>query len=140
MRFIKLSQKESKDIQALYESVMSSACYGLFFREGMIIGDEIARIASQEAEEGYFESCSKLLKAKGWVEEVKFEDNVAYITSSFESLESKDSDKPTCHMLRGIINKIYEGHSHKRMNCEEVQCVSKGDEQCVFRIDEGGGD
>ena len=140
MRFIKLSQKESKDIQELYESVMAAASNGLFYREGLIIGEEIARIASQESEEDYFESCNKLLKAKGWVEEVKFEDSVVNVTESFESLEAKGSDRPTCHMLRGVVNKIYEGYTHKRMHCEEVECASKGDEQCVFKVREGGGD
>jgi len=139
MRFIKVSQKENKDIQTLYESVMSAACYGLFYREGLIIGEEITRIAMQESDD-YYESCSKLLKAKGWVEEVKFEGYTVYVTSSFESLETKDSQKPVCHMLRGILNKIYEGHDHKRMHCEEVQCASKGDEQCVFKVEEGRGD
>ena len=140
MRFIKVSQKENKDIQALYESVMSAACYGLFYREGLIIGEEIARIAAQESEEDYFESCAKLLKAKGWVEEVKFEDTVAYVTASFESLDTKDSDKSTCHMLRGIMNKVYEGYSHKRMHTEEVECTSRSNDQCVFKVEEGGGD
>jgi len=140
MRFVKLSQKEAKDIRTLYEGVMSQACYGLFYREGLIIGEEIARIASQEAEEEYFEACSKLLKAKGWVDEVKFEDSTVYVNGSFESLESHGSEKPTCHMLRGIINKIYEGYKHKRMHCEEVECESKGNPQCVFNIGEGGGD
>jgi len=140
MRFIKVSQKENKDIQALYESVMSAACYGLFYREGLIIGEEIARIAAQEAEEEYFESCAKLLKAKGWVEEVRFEDSMAYATASFEALETKDSEKPTCHMLRGIMNKVFEGYSHKRMHTEEIECAGKGSEQCVFKVTEGGGD
>lgn len=138
MRFIKLSQKESKDIQQLYESVMAAASYGLFYRQGLIIGEEIARIASQESDEDYFDACTKLLKAKGWVDEAKFEDSAAYMTASFESLETKDAEKPTCHMLRGIVNKIYEGYSHKRMHTEEVECTSKGDGQCVFKVEEGG--
>lgn len=140
MRFIKLSQKESKDIRELYEGVMAAASSGMFYRQGLIVGDEIARIASQESEEDYFESCTKLLKAKGWVDEAKFEDSVVYATGSFESLDTTGAEKPTCNILRGIVNKIYEGHTHKRMHCEEVECASKGDEQCVFKVGEGGGD
>lgn len=139
MRFIKLSQKECKDIRKLYESVMSQACYGLFFREGMILGEEMARIASQEAEE-YFETCGKLMKAKGWVDDVKFEDNIVYVNGSIESLDSDGVEKPACHRLRGIVKKIYEGYGHKRLMCEEVQCAAKGDSQCVFKLEEGGGD
>lgn len=139
MRFVKLSQKECKEIRKLYESVMSQACYGLFYREGMILGDEMARIASQE-QDGYFDVCAKLLKAKGWVEDVKFEDSVCYVTASIESIEVEGAEKPTCHRLRGIVKKIYEGYGHKRMVCEEVECTGKGDQQCVFKVEEGGGD
>ena len=37
MKFVKLSQSEFEEIRKLYEGVMSQACYGLFFREGMIL-------------------------------------------------------------------------------------------------------
>jgi predicted hydrocarbon binding protein len=139
MRFIKMSQKECMEIRKLYESVMSQACHGLFFREGMILGEEMSRIAQQEQGK-YFEACSKLLKAKGWVEDVKFEDSVCYITASIESLEVEGAEKPTCHRLRGIVKKIYEGYDHKRKICVEVECAGKGDKQCVFKIEEDGGD
>lgn len=135
MRFVKLSQREFKQIRKLYESVMSQACYGLFYREGMILGDEMALIAQQEPEE-YFEVCAKLLKAKGWVEDVKFENGLATVTGSIEALEPDQVGKCSCHRMRGILRKIYEGHRHKQMHCEEVECVAKGDKQCVFRLEE----
>jgi len=137
MRFVKLSQKEYKEIRKLYESVMSQACHGLFYREGMILGDEMALIAQQENADDYFDVMTKLLRAKGWVEDVKFEDGMVTITGSIEALEPDSNDKPACHHMRGIIRKIYEGHKHSRMHCEEVQCVAKGDKQCVFKLEEG---
>ncbi|MDH4123550.1 MAG: hypothetical protein OEV21_05670 [Thermoplasmata archaeon] len=139
MRFVKLSQREYKQIRKLYESVMSQACYGLFYREGMILGDEMALIAQQESEE-YWEVCSKLLRAKGWIEDAKFEDGLVTITGSIEALDAEDSTKAACHRMRGIIRKLYEGCYHKRMHCEEIQCVAKGDKQCIFKIEEGGAD
>ncbi|MEM2839641.1 MAG: V4R domain-containing protein [Thermoplasmata archaeon] len=135
MRFVKLSQREYKQIRKLYESVMSQACYGLFYREGMILGDEMALIAQQESEE-YFEVCAKLLKAKGWVEDVKFEDGIVTVTGSIESLEPDTVGKVSCHRMRGILKKIYEGHRHKQLHCEEIECVAKGDKQCVFKLEE----
>lgn len=138
MRFVKLSQKEYSKIRDLYENVMAQACHGLFYREGLILGEEVAVIAQQETSD-YFGTCRKLLKAKGWVEDVKFEDDVAYVTASIEALEPGDSGNPICHRLRGIIKKIYEGHGHKRMICEEIQCINKGDKQCVFKLEEGDG-
>jgi len=139
MRFVKLSQREFKQIRKLYESVMSQACYGLFYREGMILGDEMSLIAQQEPDE-YFEVCTKLLRAKGWVEDIKFENGLVTITSSIESLEPDDSGKPSCHRMRGILRKIYEGQKHKQVLCEEIQCAAKGDKQCVFKIEEGATD
>ena len=137
MRFVKLSQREYKQIRKLYESVMSQACYGLFYREGMILGDEMALIAQQEQED-YFETCAKLLRAKGWVEDVKFENGMVTITNSIEAIEVDDDTKPACHRMRGILRKVYEGHNHKRMHCEEIQCLAKGDKQCVFQLEESG--
>jgi len=135
MRFVKLSQREYKQIRRLYESVMSQACHGLFYREGMILGDEMALIAQQESEE-YFEVCAKLLKAKGWVEDVKFEDGLVTVTGSIESLEPDTVGKVSCHRMRGILKRIYEAHTHKQLHCEEIECVAKGDKQCVFKLEE----
>lgn len=136
MRFVKLSQKEFQEIRKLYESVMSQACCGLFYREGMILGEEITKIAKQEADD-YLEICSKLLRARGWIEDIKFESDIVYVTGS---IEAGESDNPTCHRLRGIIQKIVEGYSHARKHCEEIECVSKGDKQCVFKLEESGSD
>ena len=76
MKFVKLSQSEYESIRKLYEGVMSQACYGLFFREGMILGEEIAKIAQQEPEK-YFEICGNLLRARGWVDNIVFEESTA---------------------------------------------------------------
>jgi len=136
MRFVKLSQKEFQDIRKLYESVMSQACCGLFYREGMILGDEIARIAQQESED-YYEICAKLLRARGWIEDISFKDDLVYVTGS---IEGGESEKPTCHRLRGIMQKITEGYEHKRIHCEEIECISMGDKQCVFKLEKAGGE
>jgi len=73
MKFVKLSQAEFDEIRKLYEGVMAQACYGLFFREGMILGDEISKIALQEPEK-YFETCANLLRARGWVDNIVFQE------------------------------------------------------------------
>jgi predicted hydrocarbon binding protein len=118
MKFVKLSQSEFEEIRKLYEGVMSQACHGLFFREGMILGEEISKIAMQEPDEYY--------------------DISANLLSSIESCAQ--SDVPTCNRLRGIIKRLYEVKTHKRLHCDEIECVSKGDKHCVFRIQQVGGD
>ena len=135
MKFVKLSQSEYEEIRKLYEGVMSQACYGLFFREGMILGDEISKIALQEPEK-YFEICANLLRARGWVDNIVFEDATAVAEGSIEAAQS---DVPTCHRLRGIVKRVYEAKGHRRLHCEEIECISKGDKHCVFRVEPLGG-
>jgi predicted hydrocarbon binding protein len=136
MKFVKLSQFEFEEIRKLYEGVMSQACYGLFFREGMILGEEISKIALQEPEK-YFEICANLLRARGWVDNIVFEETTAVAEGS---VESSQADIPTCHRLRGIVRKVYEANSHRRLHCEEIECVSKGDKHCVFKTEPIGGE
>jgi len=131
MKFVKLSQAEFEEIRKLYEGVMSQACYGLFFREGMILGEEMAKIASQEPEK-YFEICANLLRARGWVDNVVFQESTAVAEGSIESGQAEGA---TCHRLRGIVRKIYEAQAHRRLHCEEIECVSKGDKHCVFKVE-----
>jgi len=136
MKFVKLSQTEFEEIRKLYEGVMSQACYGLFFREGAVLGDEIARIASQEPEK-YFEIAANLLRARGWIENIVFTPDRVTVEGSIEAV---GSEKATCHRLRGIIKRIYESKTRKRMHVEEVECVGKGDKQCSFRLEVLGGE
>jgi len=113
MKFVKLSQSEYEEIRKLYEGVMSQACYGLFFREGMILGEEIAKIAQQEPEK-YFEICGNLLRARGWVDNIVFEESTAVAEGSIES--GGGDGAPTCHRLRGMVRKIYEAQTHRRLH------------------------
>ncbi len=136
MKFVKLSQSEFEEIRKLYEGVMSQACHGLFFREGMILGEEISKIALQEPEK-YFEICGNLLRARGWIDNIVFEESTA---TAEGSVEATQSDIPTCHRLRGIVKKIYEAKTHRRFHCDEIECVSKGDKHCVFKVEQVGGD
>jgi predicted hydrocarbon binding protein len=136
MKFVKLSQSEFEQIRKLYEGVMSQACYGLFFREGMLLGDEMAKIAAQEPEK-YFEVCANLLRARGWVDNIVFQESTAVAEGS---IESGQADSATCHRLRGIVRKVYEAQTHRRLHCEEIECVSKGDKHCVFKLEPVGGE
>jgi predicted hydrocarbon binding protein len=136
MKFVKLSQSEFEQIRKLYEGVMSQACYGLFFREGMILGEEMAKIASQEPEK-FFEVCANLLRARGWVDNIVFQESTAVAEGS---IESGQADSATCHRLRGIVRKVYESQTHRRLHCEEIECVSKGDKHCVFKLESVGGE
>lgn len=136
MKFVKLSQSEFEGIRKLYEGVMSQACYGLFFREGMLLGEEISKIAMQEPDK-YFEVVANLLRARGWVDNIVFQESTAVADGSIEGTSAEGA---TCHRLRGIVRKVYEAKTHRRMNCEEIECIGKGDKHCVFRVEPLGGE
>lgn len=138
MKFVKLSQSEFAEIRKLYEGVMSQACYGLFFREGMILGEEMSKIALQEPEK-YFEICANLLRARGWVDNIVFEESTAVAEGSIEA-SSEANGNATCHRLRGIVRKVYEAQMHRRLHCEEIECISRGDKRCVFKVELFGGE
>ena len=53
MRFVRISQTEMEKIRRLYESVMSKASHGLFYREGNTFGREIVKMAGENSE-NYF--------------------------------------------------------------------------------------
>jgi predicted hydrocarbon binding protein len=129
---VKISQGEFTSVRKLYESVMSYACPGLFFREGTVLADEIAR----EAEEGedLLPAARKVLIARGWVEDVQFTDGGARVRGSIES--SPGSEAETCHRLRGILSRLTEIATKARARLSEVECASTGAKECVFAQEE----
>lgn len=131
MRHIKISQKELINVRKLYESVMSNACHGLFFREGSVFGAEIANEALKDREK-FFDIAGNVLKERGWLEDVTFNDDIITVKGSIEVAEG---DAPTCHRLRGVLRHLYEAYRNERVYCVEKNCQSKGDKTCVFNIE-----
>lgn len=132
MKFVKISQSELEETRKLYESVMSYACHGLFFREGVVYGDKISEIA-QRSSDTYFSSIERILKGRGWVDEISFGEKEVVVKGSIEV--SPGSEVETCHRMRGMLSKIYEKRLGKRMRCMEVSCESTGGNNCVFVIE-----
>jgi predicted hydrocarbon binding protein len=132
MRWVKISQVELGKIKELYEGVMSHACHGLFFREGAVLGGDLADQGLKNRER-YFPAVADILKERGWVEDIQFADKGVTVKGSVEVAQS---DIPTCHRLRGILREVYERHRGSRVNCTEEECASLGKEVCRFRIEE----
>ncbi len=130
MKFVKISQTEIGNIRTLYEGVMASASHGLFFREGMLTGSEIVKMAKSE-EGDLLKTATKLLVARGWAEDVTFDQNRIVVRGS---IEVGDSSQPTCHRLRGVFKRLYEASQHHRFLCEEAECESLGSHNCVFTV------
>ncbi len=130
MKFVKISQTEMGNIRTLYEGVMASASHGLFYREGILTGSEIVRIAMDE-EGDLLETATRLLVARGWAEEVEFNGHGVIVHGS---IEAGSASAPTCHRLRGVFKRLYEAAEHKKVLCEEEECESLGSNGCVFKI------
>jgi predicted hydrocarbon binding protein len=132
MRSVKLNQTELHKIKELYEGVMSHACHGLFFKEGSVIGSDMAAEALKDRAH-FHERAGQILKERGWLEEITFKDGEVIVKGS---IEVAPSDIPTCHRLRGILREFDERFKGTRVKCTEEACASVGQSECHFRIEE----
>jgi predicted hydrocarbon binding protein len=126
-RAIKLRRDELVEIKKLYETVMTFASHGMFYRSGRIVGERLIRSTGTE-----LGRVREALIREGWVTDISFEGDTI---TAVGSIETSSSDSPTCHMLRGILAKVFEDRTGKDVYCHERKCVSKGDDKCVFVID-----
>jgi len=129
MRFVKISQTEVSSILRLYEGVMSYACHGLFFREGEALGDQLAELCKGSGD--ILDGARKILVARGWVEDVVFDDEEIRVKGSIEA--DKENESPSCHRLRGILSRLRSINDRKDARLVEVECASSGSEECVFK-------
>ncbi len=132
-RAIKYTRDELMEIKKLYESLMTVASHGLFFRTGQIMGARVSKLASADAQH-YFERAGKILIDEDWAKEIKFDLNNVLVKGSIEVAKGNGH---TCHMLRGVIAKLYEARLGKKVYCHEVECESAGCEECKFTIETG---
>jgi predicted hydrocarbon binding protein len=130
-RFVKYRRGDIAAIRKLEESVMHDAAYGLLFRTGNAIGSRVARNARPYKQQ-YFEAARRILVDEGWVKDIQFQDDTITVQGSIET--DKAVQKITCHMLRGIIAKVYEGYFGKLMNCSETECESAAKPKCQFKV------
>jgi len=132
-RFVKVSQQELDSVRKLYESVMSYACHGLFFREGMVLAEEVTKNLSLGQDP--LEAGKTVILERGWAEDVLFTDTGARVQGSVEAMPGAEME--TCHRLRGILSKLLEAKTKHRVRLAEVECVSTGARECVFEREVG---
>jgi predicted hydrocarbon binding protein len=126
-RSIRMRKEELVEIKKLYETVMTFASHGMFYRSGRIMGDRLIRTAGTD-----LNKVKDAIIKEGWATDIIFEGDTISVSGSIEVF---NSDSPTCHMLRGILAKVFEERTGKDVYCHERKCMSKGDEKCVFVID-----
>jgi len=128
VRLVKISQQELDAVRKLYESVMSYACHGLFFREGMVLGEEITK--SLALGQDPLEVGKKMVLERGWAEDILFTETGARVRGSIEV--SQGAEMETCHRIRGLLSKLLEAKTKQRVRLTEAECVSTGGRECVF--------
>lgn len=126
-RSIRMRKEELVEIKKLFETVMTFASHGMFYRSGRIMGDRLIKAAGSD-----LNKVRDALIKEGWASDISFEGDTISVLGS---IEASNSDSPTCHMLRGILAKVFEERTGKDVYCHERKCVSKGDDKCVFVID-----
>jgi len=130
-RFVKYRRTDIIAVRRLEESFMHDAAYGLLFRAGQAVGSRIARNARPYKQQ-YFEAARRMLIDEGWVRDIQFQDDLPTAAASIET--EKGAARNSCHMLRGIVAKVYEGYFGKLMNCAESECESTGRPRCVLKV------
>src|SRR2546422_79725 len=93
---------------------MSYACHGLFFREGMVLAEEVTK--NLDLGEDPLEFGKKVILERGWAEEVSFTESGASVRGSIEAMPGGDVE--TCHRLRGILSKLLEAKTKRRVRLE----------------------
>lgn len=134
MHYITLSENEISEIKKLHESLLSKSSHGIFYSIGKIIGENIAKeIASNQLSDwGKFsDEASRILKERGFVEQISFEEKKVTVKGS---IEVTNSQSMTCDILRGIISALHKAYFKSVIYCEETSCESMGAGNCVFEI------
>lgn len=58
-----------------------------------------------------------------------------FLTNSFEARIHGRTGKTNCHLLSGFFASIWRQHLKSQfVQCEEIECLSKGNKNCIFII------
>jgi len=130
---VSLSKSELIAVRELLDSVMTLASHGILFRVGNILADSI--VGEARAKGGPLaEAAGTVLVARHFAEAVRFFPHKIQVSGS---IEAKTGEEPTCHVLRGIFQKVVSADGGVFMVREE-SCASQGGAECVFTVERGG--
>jgi predicted hydrocarbon binding protein len=131
MRYILISEEELNQIKDLYEGVLSHAAQGLFYREGILIGNSISRETGSGPDR--LSAAMKEITRRRWATSMTLDSDAGKVTVN-GSAEVCSCEEPTCHRMRGILSALFERQLCKKVLCREVECRSTGAKNCIFII------
>ena len=135
-RYLLVSRNELLEIKELYRQILGKSSIGLFYSSGHIIGNSIAD-ESLKREGDFFNNARDLMVERDLVKDVVFSDKVITVRGSIETKkeEYRKPKRNTCHILRGVLVRLYEKYKNDKFYCEEIECESNNYDRCVFRIE-----
>ncbi|RLE93123.1 MAG: hypothetical protein DRN04_08220 [Thermoprotei archaeon] len=68
------------------------------------------------------------------IEEIEPREYYIEILDNFEAICCRKEGEPSCHWTRGYLAGYLEGGLKSRYRVEEVECLSAGDDKCIFHI------
>ena len=130
---VRVTKGELIATRELLDSVMTLASHGILFRVGQILSESI--VGEARAQGGPIaEAAGRVLVGRHFAEAVRFFPHKIQVTGS---IEVKAGEGPTCHVLRGILQKVLAADGGAFMVREE-SCASLGGAECVFAVERGG--
>lgn len=133
---ITFAPDEVRALRQLLEGVMTLASHGILFRFGQTLGASIVKEA--KAQGGPVEaSALKALQDRGWLTGAQAFPQRVQVTGSVEAEPEPRGGEPTCHILRGVLQRVLE-ESRGPHAVREVECQSAGASACVFEVVQGG--
>lgn len=133
---VTLTAAEVRELSRLLEGVMTLASHGILFRFGQSLGEPV--VAAARARGGPLEAAGMgVLRERGWVGQARLLRQKVQVTGSLEVNPQAPRGEPTCHILRGILQRVLET-SRGPLTVREGSCQSTGAPACVFEAVKGG--
>jgi len=115
---------------------MTLASHGILYRFGQALGGAVVEEARRGG--GAFEgAAARGLASRGWVQEARMFPQRVQVVGSLEVDPETAGGEPTCHILRGVLQRVLEA-SRGPLSVREVECRSAGAAACVFEVVRGG--
>lgn len=157
---VAFSDETTSDIKHAVEHIFGSGAVSLLYFVGKSCGQcSYLRLyaACQGKGEAAFALCAELKEQEGWGR-FRCEDagdkggggdnagdrgggwngkKVIRVEHCFEARSHEPAKEPVCHFVRGFIEGLLGCALKKCVKVTEVECIAKGDRECVFVADIG---
>lgn len=127
MRFVELSEEEIKNISCFNQKIVGDAKEIDFYLSGEVMGESSGnRISEGE----HLKRAGRMLKGRGWVEEISMEVNQTIFKSDIEI--DRSLGRTSCNIIRRELGVMTERTIREFIEVEEVKSQILSDEYSKF--------